>query len=74
MLVREYGPWGVFERLRERLGVEHSVEDNATYYDRKNAMTCVWCLSVWIGLVLVFVPLTVYMSVSTLARNGCSKD
>jgi len=53
LLVNEYGPFNLLERLRYRLGVRydedlHRIGTNIV----AEAFTCVWCLSVWVGLIL----------------------
>lgn len=52
ILLRENGPWRVFRKLRDRLGVEYYSEDNnSTVFTYKYEITiCLWCLSVWVGL------------------------
>lgn len=53
LLVNEYGPFNLLERLRYRLGVRYD-EDLRRIGTNvvSEAFTCVWCLSVWVGLVL----------------------
>lgn len=53
LLVGERGPGDIFEKMRRWLGV---------YYDADNqghgsnmvaeAFTCVWCLSIWVGVII----------------------
>jgi len=45
MLVWEDGPFDLFEKTRNRF-------DEGFFFDRLFA--CVWCLSVWVGAILVF--------------------
>ena len=59
MLSYESGPWHIFEKARETFDVEH---DESTGYpiqwpDRlaANLFVCVWCLSIWVGLLLVII-------------------
>lgn len=53
LLVNEYGPFNLLERMRYRLGVRY---DESLQRIGMNvvaeAFTCMWCLSVWVGLVL----------------------
>lgn len=51
LLVREDGPFDVFARLRLALGVYY--DDMSEAHGRNTvakALTCTWCLSVWISL------------------------
>jgi len=53
LLAQEAGPADVFARLRERVGVWYDAAgdpqgDNAV----AQGITCVWCSSVWVGIVL----------------------
>ena len=51
LLVNEDGPWDLLAKLRKLIGI---------YYDERSepqgknvvaqAMICVWCISVWVGL------------------------
>lgn len=43
LLVNEYGPAGIFEQLR------HWADSNAPML--ADILSCVWCCSVWVGLV-----------------------
>ena len=52
MLSQEKGPWDVFAKLRERLGVK---EDELSRYGTSQPsmlIVCLWCLSVWIGFIV----------------------
>lgn len=53
LLVNEYGPFNLLERMRYRLGVRYdeSLQRIGTNVVAE-AFTCMWCLSVWVGLVL----------------------
>ncbi len=53
LLVNEYGPFNLLERMRYWLGVRYD-EDLRRIGTNvvAEAFTCVWCLSVWVGLVL----------------------
>lgn len=51
LLYREDGPFDMFPRLRKWVGVyydEHSVMQGRNVVAR--AMTCFWCLSLWVSL------------------------
>jgi hypothetical protein len=49
LLISDYGPFDVFEKLRKRLGVYFQDE-----YGRPNSLlgklfSCMWCMSIWSG-------------------------
>lgn len=54
LLISEPGPWHIFERLRHAVGVRYHPET----YERiasntlSEMFTCIWCMSVWIGILL----------------------
>lgn len=52
LLVNELGPANIFEHMRRRIGVRYS-ESGIRYGENivAEAFICVWCLSVWVGLV-----------------------
>lgn len=53
LLVTEFGPGDIFERLRYRLGVRYDVSGHRTGNNLiAEAFTCLWCLSVWVGVAL----------------------
>lgn len=50
------GPWEMFLRFRKAVGVEYD-EQTGMYYGKNEfsrGIMCVWCVSVWIGVVLGF--------------------
>lgn len=53
LLVNELGPANIFEHMRTWIGVRYS-ESGIRYGENivAEAFTCVWCLSVWVGLIL----------------------
>lgn len=59
LLVREDGPWAIFARLRHAVGVRYSA---ANVPMGKNvvaqALTCMWCASVWTGIAFSLAFLT----------------
>jgi len=53
LLSREDGPWAVFSRFRGFLGVEHDDHGNPRGTNTlAEGVLCLWCCSVWIGLLL----------------------
>lgn len=51
LLIKENGPFNVFGHIRAKLGVD---EEDGSY--RYEITVCYYCLSIWVGLVLLFVP------------------
>lgn len=52
MLVREAGPWKIFQRIRELAGITHDEDGNVLMIpDRFFALllSCTWCASMWVG-------------------------
>lgn len=55
MLVKEDGPWMVFEHLRLKLGVQPPQppsmvrETDPPGKMPGSLFTCVWCMSIWVG-------------------------
>ena len=55
ILQGERGPWAVFERIRERMGIEHDEDGHPTSYpdtELGRLTSCPLCGSVWIGACL----------------------
>jgi hypothetical protein len=69
LLVSEEGPFGVFGKLRHRLGVrydENSIPYGANWLAK--GLVCVWCVSVWMAfgwalLYLLFGNYAVWLAV-----------
>lgn len=56
LLVNEKGPWNLFLRLRTWAGIEHDNQGRHTIIPDRflaGVLSCVWCASVWVGMVLV---------------------
>jgi hypothetical protein len=49
MLVMESGPWEIFSRLREWAKIEYDDAGNVTDNGRLGALTCLQCVSIWVG-------------------------
>jgi len=55
LIVFEDGPFDIFGKLRNAAGVRYT-EDTTPYGTNvvSEAMTCLWCTSVWVALLLGF--------------------
>jgi hypothetical protein len=50
LLVDEEGPWELFERLRALAGMRYDALSRRYGTNQlSQALTCVWCTSVWVG-------------------------
>lgn len=69
MLVNEYGPFGVFMRLRELAGIEHDSAGVPNVQPVNNVLSCIWCTSVWVALPMLLLPKRVShaLAISTIA-------
>lgn len=55
LLVEESGPWQIFARLRARVGVRYDENLQRTADSMIGELfSCIWCMSVWIGLLIAF--------------------
>lgn len=54
LFLYENGPFGLLRTLRECLGVTYDELGHVVSY-RWEITTCIWCLSVWVGLIVTFV-------------------
>ena len=53
LLTNEYGPWHVLESMRRWVGVSYDENLQRTGSNVvAEALTCMWCTSVWIGLIV----------------------
>jgi len=59
----EEGPFGVLTWFRHLLGIRYddkgrmmSVDSPTIYRELGRAVSCMWCLSLWIGLLLALIP------------------
>lgn len=68
MLSYERGTFGIFLKLREKIGIMH--DDNGEIIDSNGSLLaelfeCIWCLSVWValfvGLIVYFCPVCVWL-------------
>lgn len=69
LLVQETGPGRVFVKLRELTGITHTDDGRVLSYGDWTPLYCIWCTSMYVSVVLLFVPLIVLMplAISTLA-------
>lgn len=56
LLVDESGPFDIFDHVRARAGVAYDSNNRQLPYYQQSTLaqlfTCVWCMSVWVGLAL----------------------
>ena len=56
MLVEEQGPAEIFDKLRYKIGVQHTDEGVPFAWNWfAELFTCVWCMSVWVGTIFFVV-------------------
>ena len=58
MFVDDDGPFMAFRRLRQAAGITHYDDGSPTpgdYCGLAKLLTCVWCISVWVGAFMTFV-------------------
>jgi hypothetical protein len=69
MLVNERGPFNVFVALREATGITHDTEGVALSWNDDSPLSCLYCTSVWVALVLMVCPMWIkeWLAVSGLA-------
>ena len=55
LLIYDNGPFDVFQRLRIRVGIlyyDNGDMDEKEYKGWAGLLSCVWCASIWLGLLL----------------------
>lgn len=55
MLMFERGPFSVFTRMRESVGIEHTEQGFPSVYDDNEvaqALSCFLCTSVWVAMII----------------------
>ena len=68
LLVDEPGPFRMFIRLRELVGITHDADDNVEMIPGgllPGILSCVWCCSMWVGILITiisFVPYSFYFA------------
>jgi hypothetical protein len=68
LLVDEPGPFRMFIKLRNMVGITHDMDDNVamvpdTFF--AGILSCVWCCSIWVGIfwtVMYFVPYSLFLA------------
>lgn len=66
LLCDEEGPWNVFSRLRNKVGVKYN-EANELYATNEiaKAFMCLWCISIYVsGIVIILyllMPVSIYV-------------
>lgn len=70
MLVYDYGPWGVFLRLRSRFGITHDEGGEVTSVPVGSVFGCVGCMAIWIAAGLWILPFEV---ITIIAAAGTAK-
>jgi len=76
LLSSEGGPYGIFDRLRQRAGVRYG-PDGIPYGLNEGAkgLVCPWCLSVWVGAAfglawLLWPGVVVYVALPLAVSGG----
>lgn len=52
LLSKEAGPFHMFEKLREKMGIQHDSNGQVTIIPSNffaELLSCVWCTSIWVG-------------------------
>lgn len=71
LLVKEEGPWHIFHRIREGVGIKHAQDGSFGIISDTwlaGVLSCVWCTSIYIGtfwtiLYLLFPEITIYLTI-----------
>lgn len=76
LLSSEGGPYAIFDRLRQRVGVRYD-QDGIPYglNEAAKGLVCPWCLSVWIGAVfglawLLWPGVVIYVALPLAISGG----
>lgn len=59
IVLYESGPYGLVRRFRERVGVTHNEDTDEPETHVHEWTHCIWCLSVWVAIILLCVPIGV---------------
>lgn len=69
MLTQEAGPFDIFIRLREHLGISHDEFGKPIAWPDGSVLACLYCTSVWIALLMLVIP---KWAVRILAYSGAA--
>lgn len=74
MIMWERGPWNLFVRLRTWAGIEHEDGVSVVYPDTFSGrlLQCIYCLSVWVAVLLFLAELVIPWSRIVVAPLGIS--
>lgn len=56
LLMLEVGPWHLLTGIRALTGVRHNRDGTVLAVPDGNIFECIYCLSMWVGLVFTLVP------------------
>jgi hypothetical protein len=77
LIVNEEGPFHIFEKLREKTGIQHDPDGNIEIVPSNlfaGILSCVWCCSVWVGfgiwLLYTFFPTVALWIASALCLSA----
>lgn len=59
MLVHEIGPFSMFVHIRRLAGIEPDAEGYPAVWRSTNVLSCVWCTSIWVSILFLFIPIRV---------------
>ena len=74
MLVHETGPFSIFTKVRAATGIEHDAEGLPSVWHSNNVLSCVWCTSMWVGLLFLFIPKSIAELLSLSAISCILED
>lgn len=77
-IVYERGPYDILIKIREATGITHNSMGERISWDDQNVFSCIWCMSVWVSLILSFMPPIVRMffagsAISILIEESLTK-
>jgi hypothetical protein len=55
----EHGPYDILDRFREWLGVKYEGETGYAFNELGEVLLCLWCTSIWIGIIITILWLIV---------------
>ena len=68
LLVDEPGPFRMFVKIRELVGITHDADDNVEMIPGgflPGILSCIWCNSIWVGLfwtIMYWIPYSIYLA------------